>query len=92
MRNVLLVVVGTRVKKTLSVGVQVKKKTCNYSKRTGHIQKDFRKRKKTNFIDDERYRDITSNVEASYSNVNDDGDVLVATHKYKSNDEWIIDY
>ena len=65
-----------------------KNKTCNYCKLKGHIKKDCWKLKRKL---EEEAREGTSNANASYVNDSDDGDVLVATHEYKGNNEWILD-
>ena len=80
---------GTRTRESRSLVGPNKNKTFNYCKLKGHIKKDCWKWKKKNSNDDERSRDETSYVDASYANDSEDGGVLVATHEYKGSDKWI---
>ena len=64
-----------------------KNKTCNYCKLKGHIKKDCWKWKKKHSNNEERSKEGSSRVEASYANDSDDGGVLVATHEYKGENE-----
>ena len=41
--------------------------------------------------DEERSKEDSRSAEASYANGSDDGGILVATHEYKGENEWILD-